>query len=148
MVDISDKTATTRSALAEGWIRTTDATLAALLGGERKGDAMRVAELAGIQAGKRTGELIPLCHILPAVSIGVEVSPDRELPGLRVRAVARIQGTTGVEMEALTAVATALLTLYDMGKSLDKGMEIGGIRLIEKVGGKSGLWRVDEVRES
>jgi cyclic pyranopterin monophosphate synthase len=143
MVDVSDKPATTRLAAAEGWIRMSRETLKALDEGGPKGDALRVAELAGIQAGKRTGELIPLCHILPAVSLGVEATSDPELPGVRVRAVARIQGSTGVEMEALTAVTVALLTLYDMGKALDRGMEMGGVRLVEKRGGRSGIWRAE-----
>jgi cyclic pyranopterin monophosphate synthase len=144
MVDVSEKPATTRLAAAEGWIRMSPETLRALGEGGPKGDALRVAELAGIQAGKRTGELIPLCHILPAVSVGVEATADEDLPGIRVRAVARIQGSTGVEMEALTAVSVALLTLYDMGKSLDRGMELGGVRLVEKRGGRSGIWRAED----
>ena len=97
----------------------------------------------GIQAAKRAGELIPLCHVLPAVSVGVEVTPDSELPGLRVRAVARVQGSTGVEMEALAAVSVALLTLYDMGKAIDREMTISDIRLTEKAGGRSGVWKAE-----
>lgn len=145
MVDVSEKPETTRTAVAEGRIRMDAATLDRLLteGGSAKGDVLRVAELAGIQAGKRTGELIPLCHMLPAVSIEVEVRPDRDLPGLVARARARIQGSTGVEMEALTAVSVALLTVYDMGKALERGMEISAIRLLEKAGGRSGLWKAD-----
>ncbi len=142
MVDVAEKASTSRSARAEGWIRMTPETLEAMVKGGPKGSALRVAELAGIQGGKRTGELIPLCHILPAVSMDVEVFADTELPGLRVRSTARIRGSTGVEMEALTGVSVALLTLYDMGKALEKGMEIGGIRLLEKVGGKGGSWTV------
>jgi cyclic pyranopterin monophosphate synthase len=141
MVDVSEKGVTTRSAAAEGWIRMSEKTLAALQEGGPKGDVFRVAELAGIQAGKRTGELIPLCHILPAVSLGVEATADPELPGVRIRAVARVEGSTGVEMEALTAVSVALLTVYDMAKALEKGMELGGVRLVEKMGGRSGIWR-------
>lgn len=144
MVDVSEKEATTRTAAAEGWIRMSKDALEALEGGGPKGDVFRVAELAGIQAGKRTGELIPLCHILPAVSIGVEATPDPEIPGVRVHAVARVEGSTGVEMEALTAVTVALLTVYDMGKSLERGMEMGGIHLVEKRGGQSGVWRASD----
>jgi len=140
MVDVSEKVVSTRRAVAEGWIRTAPGTLTRLLEGGPKGDAIRVAELAGIQAVKRTAELIPLCHLLPAVSASVSLHPDPSLPGFRAHAVARVQGTTGVELEALTAVAVALLTLYDMGKAIDRGMTIGGIRLLEKEGGRSGHW--------
>jgi cyclic pyranopterin phosphate synthase len=109
-----------------------------------------VGELAGIQGAKRTSDLIPLCHLLPAVSTGVELDPDPDLPGVRARAVVRVQGTTGVEMEALTAVAVALLTVYDMGKAIDRGMSIEGIRLLEKAGGRSELWKASnpDVKES
>jgi cyclic pyranopterin monophosphate synthase len=149
MVDISGKGATTRSARAEGWLRMSPETLRALVeeGGSGKGDVLRVAELAGIQAAKRTGDLIPLCHVLPQVSVEVRVVPDERLPGLRVEARATVQGSTGVEMEALTAVSLALLTAYDMGKALEKGMELGGIRLVEKEGGRSGRWTAG-LRES
>ena len=101
---------------------------------------MQVARLAGIQAGKRTGELIPLCHILPGASLSVELEPDQTLPGIRVRATASIQGQTGVEMEALTATSIALVTIYDMVKALDRGMVMGDIRLVSKEGGASGSW--------
>ncbi len=144
MVDVSEKPGTSRWAVAEGSIHMDTATLDKLIQGGPKGDVMRVAELAGIQAAKRTGELIPLCHLLPAVSIGVEVTPDRGLPGLRARAIARVQGSTGVEMEALTAVAVALLTVYDMGKAVDRNMVIEGIRLLEKAGGRSGEWHASD----
>lgn len=146
MVDISEKVPTTRTAVARGWIRMSSETLDALLteGSRGKGDALRVAELAGIQAGKRTGELIPLCHMLPQVSLQVELDPDPELPGLRATARARVQGSTGVEMEALTAVSVALLTVYDMGKGMERGMELGGIRLVEKAGGRTGHWKAAE----
>jgi cyclic pyranopterin monophosphate synthase len=140
MVDVSGKAVTTRQAVAEGWIRVSPGTLERILEAGRKGDPLRVAELAGIQAAKRTSDLIPLCHLLPAVSAEVEMIADRKLPGIRARALARVQGSTGVEMEALTAVSVALLTLYDMGKAIDRGMEIGGIRLLEKDGGRSGHW--------
>ncbi len=142
MVDISAKPPTSRTAVARGAIRMTAETLTRLLeeGGAGKGDVLRVAELAGIQGGKRTGDLIPLCHVLPAVSLTVEVEADRELPGFHAQATARVQGSTGVEMEALTAVSLALLTIYDMGKALEKGMTLEGIRLLEKAGGRSGHW--------
>lgn len=140
MVDVSEKAITTRHAKAEGWIRMSPGTLETLIEGGPKGDALRVAELGGIQAAKRTSELIPLCHLLAAVSVGVEMTPDPDLPGVRAAAVATVQGSTGVEMEALTAVSVALLTLYDMGKAIDRGMMIGGIRLLEKAGGRSGVW--------
>lgn len=146
MVDVSEKAETTRTAVAEGRIAMSRETLERLLteGGAGKGDVLRVAELAGIQAGKRTGELIPLCHVLPAVSVQVELRPDRAEPGLVARARARIRGSTGVEMEALVAVSVALLTVYDMGKSLERGMVISRIRLLEKAGGRSGLWTGEE----
>ncbi len=143
MVDVSEKAVTTRWAVAEGSILMAPSTLERMLAGGPKGDALRVAELGGIQAAKRAGELIPLCHVLPAVSVGVEVTPDSELPGLRVRAVARVQGSTGVEMEALAAVSVTLLTLYDMGKAIDREMTISDIRLTEKAGGRSGVWKAE-----
>ena len=147
MVDVSEKAITTRRAVAEGWIRMSPLTLNQMVEAGRKGEPVRVAELAGIQAAKKTSDLIPLCHLLPAVSAGVEIIADRDLPGLRARAVVRVQGSTGVEMEALTAVSVALLTLYDMGKAIDRGMTIGGIRLLEKEGGRSGTWTVADEGE-
>jgi cyclic pyranopterin phosphate synthase len=144
MVDVSEKAVTARLARAEGWIRTSPATIERLVKGGPKGDALRVAELAGIQAAKRTAELIPLCHLLAGVSVGVQLEPDASLPGVRAVAVARVQGNTGVELEALTAVSVALLTLYDMGKAVDRGMVIGGIRLTEKSGGRSGVWKASD----
>ncbi|MSR22746.1 MAG: cyclic pyranopterin monophosphate synthase MoaC [Gemmatimonadetes bacterium] len=143
MVDVTEKAVTDRWAMAEGWIRMSGKTLERLTQAGPKGDPLRVGELAGIQAAKKTAELIPLCHLLPAVSVGVELTPDPTLPGVHARAVARVQGTTGVEMEALTAVAVALLTVYDMGKAIDRGMKIEGIRLLEKAGGRSGVWKAD-----
>jgi cyclic pyranopterin phosphate synthase len=139
MVDVTDKVQTSRTAIAVGSIRMSAATLEKLVGAGPKGEPLRVAELAGIQAAKRTGDLIPLCHLLPAVSASVEMIPDPELPGVRARATARVQGSTGVEMEALTAVSIALLTLYDMGKAVDRGMTIGEIRLVEESCGRSTL---------
>ncbi len=148
MVDVSGKEETSRTAEAEGALRMDAATLDTLLdGGGPKGDALQVARVAGIQAGKRTGEWIPLCHLLPAVSIEVEFEPDRALPGIRVRTRARIRSSTGVEMEALTAASAALLTLYDMVKALDRGMVLGEIRLLRKEGGRSGRWVREEEEE-
>ncbi|CAN5680506.1 cyclic pyranopterin monophosphate synthase MoaC [soil metagenome] len=144
MVDVGEKGETRRLAEAEGWIRTSPETLAAIAE-ERtpKGSVLLVAELAGITGGKRTAELIPLCHPLPLSSLEVKVEVDESLPGVRARAVARVEGKTGVEMEALTAVSCALLTVYDMCKALDRGMEIGGIRLLRKEGGRSGTWTAE-----
>jgi cyclic pyranopterin phosphate synthase len=144
MVDVSDKEASTRVAVAEGRIRMSADTLAAIRGGKvHKGDVLQVARLAGIMAGKRTADLIPLCHMLPGTSIAVDLDFDESLPGIVVRAEARIAGQTGVEMEALTAVSVGLLTVYDMAKSLDRGMVIEGVRLLRKEGGKSGAWTAD-----
>jgi len=141
MVDVSDKAITARHAIAEGWIEMKPETLSKIVKGGPKGDAIRVAELAGIQAAKRTWELIPLCHLLPAVSVKVELFADTANSCIRGAATARVQGSTGVEMEALTAISVALLTIYDMGKAVDRGMIIGGIHLVEKAGGKSDFWR-------
>jgi cyclic pyranopterin phosphate synthase len=144
MVDVSDKEATTRVAVAEGRIRMSADTLAAIREGKvHKGDVLQVARLAGVMAGKRTADLIPLCHMLPGASIAVDLDLDETLPGIVLRAEARITGQTGVEMEALTAVSVGLLTVYDMAKSLDRGMVIEGVRLLRKDGGKSGAWSVD-----
>ena len=145
MVDVSAKPETERSAVARGRIRMGSATLSLVLsGGAAKGDVVRIAELAGVMAAKRTGDLIPLCHPLPLTSVVVSIAPDSALPGLNVTAEARTVGRTGVEMEALTAVSIACLTLYDMLKSGDRGMRIEGIELLEKKGGKSGDWRREE----
>lgn len=139
MVDVSGKPGSRRTAVARGRIVMQPSTLEAILSGETpKGSVLAAAELAGIMAGKRTGELIPLCHVLPAVSMGVVLTPDPELPGIRAEATARIAGSTGVEMEALTAVSLALLTVYDMIKALDWTMRIEGIELVSKEGGRSG----------
>ena len=141
MVDVSGKEETLRLARAEGTLRMAPETLAALAAGELpKGDVAAVARLAGIQGAKRTSDLIPLCHALPEASVTVEIEPDEGLPGVVVRAEARYRGRTGVEMEALTAVSVALLTVYDMAKAIDRGMEIGSIRLLHKKGGRSGVW--------
>jgi cyclic pyranopterin phosphate synthase len=141
MVDVGEKPETHRTAVAEGFIRMAPDTLRALEEGRTpKGDPLLVAQLAGIQAAKRTADLIPLCHPLPLTSVDVDLAPDPELPGVRAVSRARVTGRTGVEMEALTAVSTALLTVYDMVKAMDRGMRIEGIRLLEKSGGQSGDW--------
>lgn len=141
MVEVGEKAETRRSAVAEGVIRMAPETLQALNEGRTpKGDPLLVAQLAGIQGAKRTSDLIPLCHSLPLTSVDVELAPDPELPGVRAVARARVTGRTGVEMEALTAVSVALLTVYDMLKAVDRTMRIEGIRLLEKRGGHSGDW--------
>jgi cyclic pyranopterin phosphate synthase len=145
MVDVSEKAATERVAVAEGRVVMTAKTLDVVLAGNaKKGDVLGVARLAGILAAKRTHELIPLCHPLPVSNITVDIAPEPELPGLSVRARVKVTGRTGVEMEALTAVAVACLTIYDMVKALERGMRIEGIRLLEKRGGKSGHYRAKE----
>lgn len=145
MVDVTDKASTSRRAVARGILRCSrDAYRLVAGGGNPKGDVEQVARVAGIMAGKRTGELIPLCHLLPGTSVSVDIEPDAALPGLRVTATAKIAGRTGVEMEALTAVAVALLTAYDMLKAADRGMTIESVRLVEKSGGRSGAWRESE----
>jgi cyclic pyranopterin phosphate synthase len=145
MVDVSGKAVTARIAVAEGRVVMTPRTLDLVLAGNaKKGDVLGAARIAGIMAGKRTHELIPLCHPLPVSKIAVEIAPDRKLPGLVVRASAHVTGQTGVEMEALTAVAVACLTIYDMVKAVERGMRIEGIRLIEKSGGKSGRYRAKD----
>lgn len=139
MVDVAAKPATHRVARATGSIRMEGATLALVAAGRAsKGDVIGVARIAAIQAAKRTAELIPLCHPLPLT--GVEVTLEPVADGVRCRATARTVGRTGVEMEALTAVMAALLTVYDMLKAVDRGMEIGEVRLVEKRGGRSGAW--------
>ena len=139
MVDVSEKPDTSRMARATGSIRMSAAALEAIVGNTvKKGDVLGVARVAGILAAKRTAELIPLCHPLPLHDVGVTLAPDAALPGVRVEVVARTVGKTGVEMEALTGAAVALLTVYDMAKSLDKGMVISDISLAAKVGGAGG----------
>ena len=145
MVDVSEKEATLRFAAAEGVIRMSREALEAVRQGSvAKGSVHEVARLAGIMGGKRTGDLIPLCHLLPGTSVTVDIQEDSELPGLRIRAEARLTAQTGVEMEALTAVSVTLLTVYDMLKSMDRSMVLEGIRLLEKSGGRSGRWKADE----
>ncbi|MCO5065686.1 MAG: cyclic pyranopterin monophosphate synthase MoaC [Rhizobiaceae bacterium] len=142
MVDVGDKAETARVATAEGCIVMRAETLNMILeGNAQKGDVLAVARIAGIMAAKKTHELIPLCHPLLLNKITVDISADRDLPGLRVTATARVTGKTGVEMEALTAASVACLTLYDMAKAIDRGMTITDIRLVEKSGGKSGPYR-------
>jgi cyclic pyranopterin phosphate synthase len=144
MVDVSDKPATARTAVAEGHVRMSPATLALVEGGRaRKGDVLAVARLAGIMGAKRTSDLVPLCHPLPVTKVALELEPDRTLPGVRITATVKTTGQTGVEMEALTAVSVAALTVYDMLKAAEKGMEIGGIRLVLKEGGKSGRYEAE-----
>lgn len=142
MVDVGDKAETTRTAVATGTVTMLPATLAMIVEGDaRKGDVLGAARIAGIMAAKRTHELIPLCHPLLLTKVTVDIEPDEALPGLRVTALARVTGKTGVEMEALTAASVACLTIYDMAKAVDRGMVISGIRLLEKTGGKSGDYR-------
>jgi cyclic pyranopterin monophosphate synthase len=141
MVDVSAKPVTLRQAVARGRVRMEAATLDHLLGGAAKGDVAGVATVAGIMAAKRTGELIPLCHPLGLDAVEVSVVPDAQLPGLTVTATTRTRGPTGVEMEAMTAVSVACLTIYDMLKAVDRGMIIERVELVAKSGGKSGEWR-------
>lgn len=138
MVDVSGKEATAREAVAQGCVAMTAETLALAQGGAKKGDVLGVARLAGIMAAKRTADLIPLCHPLPISKVSLDLEPDDALPGIRVTATVRTTGRTGVEMEALTAVSVACLTIYDMLKAADKSMTIRDIRLVRKSGGKSG----------
>jgi cyclic pyranopterin monophosphate synthase len=144
IVDVGGKEITERTATAEGWIRTRHETVQAIVNQQTpKGNVLQIAELAGIMAGKRTSDLIPLCHPLPLHSLEVRLETDIDLPGVRATATARVHGRTGVEMEALTAVAGALLTVYDMCKSLDRGMTIENVRLVHKEGGSSGRWTAE-----
>ena len=141
MVDVSDKESTARIAIAEGTLTCSLESLEQVVAGTTpKGSVIRTAELAGIMAAKRTADLIPLCHPLPLTNAKVRVNIDDDLPGFRVRAEVRTNGVTGVEMEALTAVSVACLTLFDMLKAIDRTMVIGGIAVVSKSGGKSGDW--------
>jgi cyclic pyranopterin phosphate synthase len=143
MVDVAGKDDTVRTAVAEGAVTMRPETLAMIVAGNaKKGDVIGAARIAGIMAAKKTHELIPLCHPLLLTKVGVDIVEDPALPGLRVTAMARVTGKTGVEMEALTAATVACLTIYDMAKAADRGMVISGIRLVEKTGGKSGDYRV------
>jgi cyclic pyranopterin phosphate synthase len=142
MVDVTAKAVTSRMAKASGAVIMSAATLDLILSGSLvKGDVASVARIAGIMAAKRTHELIPLCHPLQLGNISVDVTPDKALPGLRVTSRVKLDGKTGVEMEALTAVAVACLTIYDMAKAADRGMRISDIRLDEKSGGRTGSWQ-------
>jgi cyclic pyranopterin phosphate synthase len=142
MVDVGGKAETERVAVAEGVLRMLPATLSALESGRTpKGDPLAVAQVAGIQAAKRTADLIPLCHPLALTQVDVELEPDAGIPGVRARATVRLRGRTGVEMEALMAVSVALLTAYDMLKAVDRDMMIEGVRVLMKEGGRSGSWR-------
>ncbi len=141
MVDVTGKPVTSREAVASGQVKMTAETLAIIVEGRAgKGDVLGVARLAGIMAAKRTADLIPLCHPLPLSKVAIDLTADPALPGIRIRATVRTTGQTGVEMEALTAVSVAALTLYDMVKAAEKGMEIGAIRLEMKDGGRSGRY--------
>lgn len=144
MVDVSGKPVTARIAVAEGAVKMQPETLALITEGRaKKGDVLGVARLAGIMGAKKTADLIPLCHPLPITKVAVELTPDTSLPGIRIEATVKTSGQTGIEMEALTAVSTAALTLYDMVKAAEKTMEICDIRLVLKDGGKSGRFEAD-----
>jgi cyclic pyranopterin monophosphate synthase len=144
MVDVSAKTATERTAVAEGRIVMSKATLALIVSGNaKKGDVLATARIAGIMAAKRTAELIPLCHPLALSKVTLDISPEPKLPGCLIRATVKVTGPTGVEMEALTAVSVACLTIYDMIKAVERGAHIDGIHLVEKSGGKSGHYRAE-----
>jgi cyclic pyranopterin phosphate synthase len=142
MVDVGDKAVSERLAVAEGWIRMAPETLARIRAGQvAKGDVLGVARIAGIQAAKQTGGLIPLCHPLPLTSVEVAFADRDDPPAVHVAVTAKTANRTGVEMEALTAVNVALLTVYDMCKAMDRGMTITDVRLVEKAGGRSGHWQ-------
>jgi len=140
MVDVGEKAVTHRVAVAEGYVIMTDVGYAHLDDQNAKGDVLAIATLAGITGGKQTANLIPLCHPLPLTKLNVTIDRVADLPGVRIQAEAKTDGKTGVEMEALTAVSVAGLTIYDMLKAVDRGMEIGSIRLVSKSGGASGDW--------
>lgn len=145
MVDVGDKDFTARVAITEGFISLQSATLELILqGGHKKGDVLGIARIAGIMASKRTADLIPLCHPLPLTHVEIILTPEIENQRIRCQTTAKTHGQTGVEMEALTATTCALLTIYDMCKAVDRGMTIDGVRLLEKSGGKSGHWRVND----
>ncbi|WP_061936208.1 cyclic pyranopterin monophosphate synthase MoaC [Aureimonas sp. AU22] len=141
MVDVGEKLVTVRQASAEGLVLMAPETLEMIRSGAaKKGDVISIARIAGIMAAKRTHELIPLCHPLLLEKVAVDLEIEPALPGIRVTATARVSGKTGIEMEALTAVSVACLTIYDMAKAVDRGMSISGIRLVTKSGGRSGDW--------
>jgi cyclic pyranopterin monophosphate synthase len=142
MVDVGEKAISAREAVAAGAVRMLPETLDRIIAGNAaKGDVLGTARIAGIMAAKRTSDLIPLCHPLQLTKVEVTIEADHTLPGLVVRSIVRVTGQTGVEMEALTAVSVACLTIYDMAKAIDRGMEIVSVRLLEKSGGKSGHWK-------
>ena len=142
MVDVGDKDVTRRAAIAEGWIHMQPATLDRIVAGSHaKGDVLGVARIAGIMGAKRAADLIPLCHPLALTRVAVDLTPGMNRHAIRCQATVETLGRTGVEMEALTAVQVALLTIYDMCKAMDRGMTMTDIRLLEKTGGKSGAWR-------
>ena len=143
MVDVSAKPVTAREAVAEGVVIMRPETLELAQGGAAKGDVLGVARLAGIMAAKKTSDLIPLCHPLPITKVTLDLTPDTDLPGIRILATVRTSDQTGVEMEALTAVSVACLTIYDMLKAAEKSMRIEGIRLLKKSGGKSGSYEAE-----
>ncbi len=146
MVDVSDKAETSRMARATATVQLTQTTMDLLIEGNlKKGDALGVARVAGIMGAKKTSELIPLCHPLPITKVTIDLDPDQASNQVLIAATVKTKGQTGVEMEALTAAATAALTLYDMLKAVDKGIVITAIQLDEKQGGKSGLWKREEV---
>ncbi|SMX22117.1 cyclic pyranopterin monophosphate synthase MoaC [Boseongicola aestuarii] len=145
MVDVSEKEHTDRIAIAEGYVHMSAQTLEIITEGRaKKGDVLSVARLAGIMAAKKTSDLIPLCHPLPITKVSLDLTADPALPGIRVEATVKTSGQTGVEMEALTAVSTSCLTIYDMVKAIEKSMTIDGIRLILKDGGKSGRYEAEK----
>jgi cyclic pyranopterin phosphate synthase len=145
MVDVSDKPATERVAVAQGRVTMSKETLDLVLSGNaKKGDVLGAARIAGIMAAKKTHELIPLCHPLPVTKVEVDIAPDEDMPGLTIQATVKVTGQTGVEMEALTAVSVACLTIYDMVKAVERGMRIEDIHLVEKRGGKSGHYQAKE----
>ncbi|MHA7888172.1 cyclic pyranopterin monophosphate synthase MoaC [Roseicyclus sp.] len=145
MVDVSGKSVTDRIAVAEGWVKMRPETLALVEAGTaKKGDVLGIARLAGIMGAKKTADLIPLCHPLPITRVTVALVPDAGLPGVRITATVKTTGQTGVEMEALTAVSVAALTVHDMLKAAEKSIEIGGIRVVLKDGGKSGRYEADD----
>ncbi|MBL4733103.1 MAG: cyclic pyranopterin monophosphate synthase MoaC [Rhizobiaceae bacterium] len=142
MVDVGAKSHTQREAVVTGNISMKPETLAMILeGNAKKGDVLGTARIAGIMAAKKTSDLIPLCHPLALTKVTVDIEPDESLPGFQIRATARVNGQTGVEMEALTACSITCLTIYDMAKAVDRGMVISDIKLVEKTGGKSGIWK-------
>ncbi|MBN9432336.1 MAG: cyclic pyranopterin monophosphate synthase MoaC [Bosea sp.] len=144
MVDVSDKGVTHRTAIAEGAVRMEEETLRLIMRGQTaKGDVLATARIAGIMAAKKTHELVPLCHPIMLAKVTIDIEADEALPGLVVRATTKVADRTGVEMEALTAVSVACLTIYDMAKAVDRGMTIGPIRLVEKQGGRSGHWKAE-----